>query len=230
LGRTTPEITLKGYHFSDPSLLKRALIHSSYAEERGGGRVNSNERMEFLGDAILGFLVGKIIFTMFPDADEGFLSRLKAYWVSTGVVAGMAESAGIKGALLLGAGEKKSGGADNPRILAGAVESVIAAVYLDGGLKAAEKLVSALWKGEIREVGEGPLLLDFKTRLQESLQKEHKEAPRYDTEKLGREFVSTVLFREEPIGEGRGTSKKKAEQEAAKAAIERLHTKERKER
>lgn len=192
--------------------------------------MGSNERMEFLGDAIVGFLVGKIVYSLFPAEEEGVLSRLKAYWVSTGVMAGIAGKAGIKGALELGAGEAKSRGMDNPRNLAGALEAVVAALYLDGGMKRAESFVTKFWKKEIQLNGNGVLLHDFKTRLQELLQKSYKDAPQYEAYKESGSFAARVVFRGDVIGTGLGASKKKAEQEAAKAALRDISVKDKKER
>jgi ribonuclease III len=219
-----------GYHFKDPMLIKQALSHSSYAEEHEGGRNHSNERMEFLGDAVVGFFVAKIIYGLFPDEEEGVLSRLKAHWVSTEAMAGIAERIGIKEILDLGAGEARSGGIDNPRNLAGALEAVVAAVYLDGGLKNAENLVARLWKGDIKKVGSEALLLDTKTRLQEILQKKYKDIPEYVTTKGSEAFVSEAVFRGKVIGAGKGSSKKKAEQAAAGTALKSFLVKEKKAR
>lgn len=208
-----------GYIFNNPSLLRQALSHSSFAEEKRGGRKFSNERMEFLGDAIIGFLVGKAVYTHFPDEDEGVLSRLKAHWVSTSVLALISEEAGIRDALMMGAGEEKSGGSANPRNLAGAMEAFLAAVYLDGGMAAAEELVSRFWVEKIEREGTGVLTLDSKTMLQERLQREFKEAPEYIVVREGLNFLATVRFKGRVVGEGRGASKKKAEQEAAARAL-----------
>ena len=209
-----------GYTFNDSSLLSQALSHSSFAEEKKGGRKFSNERMEFLGDAIIGFLVGKAVYTHFPEEDEGVLSRLKAHWVSTSALAVISEEAGVRDALMMGAGEEKSGGGGNPRNLAGALEADLAAIYLDGGMAAAEKFVSRFWDEKIGREGTGVLRLDSKTLLQEKLQLRFKEIPEYLVEEDGSEFLATVRFRGKNLGNGRGNSKKKAEQEAAARALE----------
>ena len=219
-----------GYVFNDPSLLSLALSHSSFAEEKMGGRKFSNERMEFLGDAIVGFLVGKAVYTHFPDADEGVLSRLKAHWVSTGVLAVISAEAGISDSIMMGAGEEKSGGGENPRNLAGALEAFIAAVYLDGGMTAAERIVSRFWEEKILREGTGVLKLDCKTLLQEDLQLRFKEAPEYFVAKEGSGFIARVSFRGKVLGEGRGGSKKKAEQGAAARALEKASIDNKKER
>lgn len=208
-----------GYRFRDPALLIQALSHSSFAEENLGGRINSNERMEFLGDAILGFLVGRMLFRLFPGREEGVLTRLRAHWVSTATLADIAVIAGVKDALRLGAGEGKSGGGCNPRNLAGALEAVVAALYIDGGIRPAEKFVNRFWKKRIQEEGTGILLLDSKTRLQELIQKEYRDVPEYVTESIGAVFSATVSFRGRKLGAGKGPSKKQAEQEAACRAL-----------
>lgn len=209
-----------GYRFRDPALIRQALSHSSFAEEKLGGRINSNERMEFLGDAILGFLLAKMLYRMFPGQEEGVLARLRAHWVSTATLADIAERAGVKEALELGAGEGKFGGSDKPRNLAGALEAVTAALYIDGGMRAAEKFVSRYWKERVKAEGTGVLLLDSKTRLQELIQKMFRDVPSYATERAGSLFTAAVSFRGRELGAGKGPSKKQAEQEAAARALE----------
>jgi ribonuclease III len=219
-----------GHCFKNRALLKQALTHSSYACEQGRARLFSNERMEFLGDSILGFLVGRMVYAMFPDEEEGVLSRLKAYWVSADVMAGIASNAGIGDALNLGTGEAKSGGCGNTRNLSGALEAVLAAIFIDAGFKKAESAAARLWKSEIKKAGTEVLLLDSKTRLQEIYQKKYKDAPVYTTTWISGAFVSEAVFQGKVIGKGEGPSKKKAEQEAARSGFDNFNQEDKKER
>lgn len=211
-----------GHFFRDQSLLRQALTHPSAAVEEGKGRLMSYERLEFLGDAVLHFHIADLLFDCYPSEDEGVLSRLRAYWASEGVQAETAKTLGVDRCIYLGAGEERDGGAGKERILASALEALFGALYIDGGQKACGKLVAALWKGPIRRSGLEVLSRDAKTALQERRQAAGRPLPEYKTEAEAAGFVSTVHLDGKPAGEGKGSTRKAAEQAAAKAALARL--------
>src|SRR5512147_737360 len=137
-----------GYHFQDRELLARALTHKSFANERRETSSSHNERLEFLGDTVLGFVIGEMIYRSFPNLQEGALSKIKAHLVSANMLAGKARSLGIGRYLRMGAGEARSGGAEKPSLLADAFEAVIAAIYLDGGVAPTETFVRRVFEPE----------------------------------------------------------------------------------
>ena len=211
-----------GYAFRDVSLLENALTHSSYANERRGS-VSSNERLEFLGDSVLGMVTADKLYHCFPDLPEGRLSRLRAELVCEQSLHAVALDLGLGAHLRLGKGEEHSGGRERPSILADAVEAVIAAMYLDGGLDPARTFIlghilCGIDAGEIHHV------MDYKTELQEQIQRKADQHLRYElVETTGpdhnKRFVMAVFLNDREIGRGHGRSKKEAEQEAAKAAL-----------
>ncbi len=212
-----------GYSFRDPDLLQRALTHSSFAHESGPGMAD-NEPLEFLGDAVLSFLVAELIFRPDPLASEGSMSRTKAWLVADTNLAEVARHLGVGDHLRLGVGEEKSGGRSKPSLLAGAMEALLAAVFLDGGVEAARGLVERLL-GRQREQAppDGPLS-DAKTTLQEALQGQGLAAPTYRVvEESGpdhrKSFRVQALLHGRLLGEGCGASKKAAEQQAAQEAL-----------
>lgn len=213
-----------GVRFEDPGLLHRALSHRSFCAEHPGNQ--SNERLEFLGDAVLGSIVTDRIFRDYPDLPEGELAKVRASVVSSEALAAVAAELGLGEFLLLGRGEQQSGGRSKPSILADAMEAVIGAVYLDRGLDGVRPLVEALLGERIAEAAKGPGTRDFKTRLQELAIQMLDESPRYDVIDSGpdhaKEFHATVFLRGSPRGTGEGSSKKQAEQVAAAAAWEWL--------
>lgn len=211
-----------GRFFKDPALLERALTHPSAAAEAGLPRRASYERLEFLGDALLNFLVGELLFHRFPAEEEGTLSRMRAFWVSQKVLAEAARSLGLGQALRFGKGESRQEGSRKERILASALEAFLGALYLDGGLPAARRLVRALWADPVRRRGLDVLREDAKTRLQEARQARGLSLPAYRTEPAGEGFRAVVLLDGEPAGEGAGATRKAAEQEAARRALEGL--------
>lgn len=215
------------YKFKNASLLRQALTHSSYVYERKMPKESSNERLEFLGDSLLGFVMARIVFDLFPAEAEGVISKIKAYWASAKVLSTIAEEIGIQKTLLLGGGEEKSGGRNNGRNLANAFEALLAAVYLDGGTKNAEALIKRLFKKKIQKNGIKVIFLDYKTRLQELFQDKYKDKPIYLTELKKDHFISKAVFRGKVIGKGKGLSKKDAEQEAAKFALEKIEKRKR---
>ena len=213
-----------GHRFAQPEHLEAALIHRSYCAEHPA--TCSNERLEFLGDAVLGLSVTVHIFHTYPELPEGELAKLRASVVNAEVLAEIAEEIGTGDALLLGRGEDASGGRAKPSILADTMEAVIAAVYLDGGWDAADALVLRLLGDRIREGAAGPGGRDYKTRLQELAARRFDQLPRYQVRAEGpdhsKKFFAQVTLRGEVYGDGEGRSKKHAEQAAARVAWERL--------
>lgn len=196
------------------------MSHRSWCAETSG--FESNERLEFLGDAVLGLVVTDHIFRAYPALPEGHLAQVRAAVVNAGALAEVAEELELGRALLLGKGEDSSGGREKPSILADAMEAVIGAVYLDGGWEAAAGLVMDLLGERIIEAAAGPGGHDYKTRLQEMAARRFDQLPRYDVVGEGpdhaRHFSATVYLAGQPSGTGAGRSKKQAEQAAAHQA------------
>jgi ribonuclease III len=211
---------LLGREFSDRALLAQALSHRSWCAEAGGQP--SNERLEFLGDAVLGLVVAEHCFTNYPELEEGSLAKVRAAVVNTAVLAQVGGQLGLGEAVRLGRGEDSSGGRHKPSILANTVEALIGAVYLDGGWAAAQSFIMGLLEERIAEAAAGPGSEDFKTRLQEAVAKGGQELPRYDVVGSGpdhaRRYTAQVFVAGEEMGVGVGRSKKDAEQAAARAA------------
>jgi len=213
-----------GWTFVDHGLLDRALTHRSYCAEHGVEA--SNERLEFLGDSVLGLVVTRFTYEEYPQLPEGELAKLRASVVSADTLAEIAQELDLGGSLRLGKGEDASGGRAKQSILADTMEAVIAAVYLDGGLEPATRLVLALLEPRIREQATGPGEQDYKTRLQELAARRCDQLPRYQVRHEGpdhsKRFFAAVYLRNEEYGAGEGRSKKMAEQAAAQIAWERL--------
>ncbi len=217
--------TAIGYRFQNISLLQNALTHSSYANERWHNSLLSNERLEFLGDSVLGMLVAEYLFRNFPNRPEGELTRMRADMVCEKTLAAAANRIGLGEHLLLGHGEEQGGGRSRDSILADAMESVIAACFLDGGIEAALKFVRQFILVEV------PVTklhnVDYKTQLQELVQQKKNQVLSYalvgqsgpDHDK---KFDVDVSLNGAVVGSGSGSSKKRAEQDAARAAIEKL--------
>lgn len=210
-----------GHKFKNPSLLKTSLTHSSFANEAS---IESNERLEFLGDAVLGCVVARFLYDRFPQASEGVLSRMRSALVSRVNFARFARELGINNDILLGKGEELTGGRERESNLAGAFEAVIGAVYLDAGYRKAFQIISRLLKDclENKEI-----FIDYKTRLQELVQKQYGRRPTYKvTLEEGpahrRYFHIEVKVGRRVLGKGSGKSKKEAEQSAAKEGLENL--------
>ena len=214
-----------GYQFRDIQLLQNALAHSSYANERWHNSLLSNERLEFLGDSVLGMLVADYLYRSFPDRPEGELTRMRADMVCEHTLATVANKIGLGEHLLLGHGEEQGGGRSRESILADAMESVIAACFLDGGLTAALKIVQQfiLVEVPVKKLHNA----DYKTALQELVQQKKNQVLSYamvgqsgpDHDK---KFDVEVSLNGKVVGKGSGSSKKRAEQMAAKGAIENL--------
>ena len=210
-----------GYAFHDSRLLETALTHSSYANERAG--LHSNERLEFLGDSVLGFCAAKTIFRLYPDMPEGEMTRLRAELVCEASLHAVAREIGLGPSIRLGRNEECNGGRERVSILADAVEAVIAAVYLDGGLEPAESFIENHILRDL-EAGRRPVRTDYKTQLQELLQKEGGAAPVYaivgeSGPDHAKTFTARVELHDGAFAEGAGKSKKEAEQAAARAAL-----------
>lgn len=210
-----------GYHFQNRALLENALTHSSYANENRGRGLQSNERLEFLGDSVLGMVTADYLYRTHPDLPEGDLTRTRAALVCEGSLVEVARELDLGSHLLLGKGEDAGGGRERPSIVADAVEALIAAVYLDGGIGSARKVITHfILDAEEEKTGSR----DYKTALQELVQRESGQVLEYRlTGSTGPDhakvFQVAVDLNGAPIGSGEGRSKKEAEQAAAKAAF-----------
>ena len=214
-----------GYRFKNITLLQNALAHSSYANERWHDSLRSNERLEFLGDSILGMVVAEHLYRNFPDRPEGDLSRMRADMVCERSLAQIAERIGLGKHLLLGNGEEAGGGRTRDSILADAVESILAACFLDGGMEAARNFINTfvLTDVPVRKLRN----TDYKTALQELVQQKKNQTLAYALlEESGpdhdKHFVVQVSLNGTVVGIGEGKSKKRAEQAAAHEAIGKL--------
>ena len=214
-----------GYQFTNGELLERALTHKSYSHEAKNDEVRHNETFEFLGDSVLGFVIGDVLFREFPALDEGALSKMKAYLVSATSLAAKARDFDMGDVIRLGVGEEKTGGRKKDSLLANLFEALIAAVYLDGGIDPVRKLIETSFAPDIRAINENDLLFhDYKTALQELAQGRGFSLPEYnvigevgpDHEKM---FIVEVKVGS-LITRGEGSSKKEAQQQAAKHALE----------
>ena len=211
-----------GYTFNNPSYLETALTH------RSAGK-NHYERMEFLGDAVLSFVISSEIYTLFPQASEGELSRLRAHLVKGESLSTIASDLGLGDFLQLGSGELKSGGFRRKSILADALESIIGAIYLDAGFTAAQEFILHIFKDKLAKVGEVKELKDPKTRLQEYMQAKALALPRYEVVKTtGQahnqtfEVSCSVSILDKPV-HGTGNSRRTAEQVAAEQVLELIN-------
>ena len=214
-----------GYQFHNISLLQNALTHSSYANERWHNSLLSNERLEFLGDSILGMLVAEYLYRNFPDRPEGELTRMRADMVCETTLAAVANTIHLGDHLLLGHGEEQGGGRTRDSILADAVESVIAASFLDGGMEAAERFIRRfiLVQVPVTKLHNA----DYKTQLQELVQQKRNQVLTYllageSGPDHVKQFDVQVALNGTVVGSGRGSSKKRAEQDAARNAIAAL--------
>ena len=214
-----------GYRFKNISLLQNALTHSSYANERWHNSLLSNERLEFLGDAVLGMTVAKYLYQTFPDRPEGELTRMRADMVCEQTLAKVAAKIELGRHLLLGNGEEQGGGRSRNSILADAVESIIAASYLDGGMEAAQRFIEQfiLVEVPVKQLHNA----DYKTALQELVQQKKNQVLTYSL--VGesgpdhdKKFDVEVKLNGNVIGTGSGSSKKRAEQDAARVALEKI--------
>jgi len=213
--------------FKDVTLLEQALVHSSYVNENPGLTPTSNERLEFLGDAILGFVVAEKLYHDPTDFTEGQMTKLRAGLVQRDTLVRMARAVSLGEYLYLGKGEEASGGRDKPANLAGTMEAVIAAIFLDRGLPFTRDFVLGMIDKELDKVVKQGTAIDYKSELQERLQARHQPTPTYHViETTGpdhdRIFTVEVRVGETVLGRSSGKSKKTAESEAARAALEKL--------
>ena len=218
--------TKLGYTFKRHALLRSALTHSSFAHEQKLNPAESNQRLEFLGDAVLELCISDVLYHRYADMDEGELTKKRASFVCESTLAEIAKDLGLGNFLLLGQGEAREGGREKDSILADALESILGAVFLDGGIEETSNIVRNLF---------GPVMdkkikqtTDSKSLLQEILQKQSKTTASYEIiheegpphQKI---FTSSVFHDGKKLGTGKGSSKKAAEQEAAKAALEKMN-------
>jgi ribonuclease-3 len=221
---TTALIDRLGHHFAEPGAILLALTHRSWCAENAG--TASNERLEFLGDAVLGLIVTDHLFTTHPEMPEGSLAKVRAAVVSEPTLAEVATELGVGEAVRLGKGEAASGGRNKASILSDALEAIIGAVYVDGGVEAARHIVLSMLGARMDAAAEGPGGGDYKSQLQELAARQFESAPVYELGDEGpdheKRFFARVLIDGSVAGEGEGRSKKGAEQAAAGAALARL--------
>ncbi|MEZ5267585.1 MAG: ribonuclease III [Microthrixaceae bacterium] len=213
-----------GYSFGDPALLQLALRHRSWCSENGGA--DSNERLEFLGDSVLGLVITDELFRRYPDAPEGVLARRRSELVNTVMLAEVARELDLGSEVRLGKGEESTGGAEKASILADALEAVLGAVYIDGGLESARRLTAKLFSDRMDDVAAAEFTTDHKSRLQELAAHRYSQLPRYSLRGSGPEhektFTAEVALDGVVLGSGAGRTKKEAEQQAAAVAHARL--------
>ena len=219
-----------GVSFDEPSLLEQALIHSSYINENPGGVVpTSNERLEFLGDAVLSLVISEKLYQDFPQFTEGEMSKSRSVLVRRDTLAKVASAIGLGNYFYLGKGEEESGGRHKPANLAGALEAVIAAIFLDQGVTAARDAILRLFDEELEQVGRHGGGVDYKSQLQEFIQAGQQLPPDYHVvEAVGpdhdKKFTVEVKAGDIVLGRGLGKSKKIAETEAARSALQQIST------
>ncbi len=212
--------------FNDKRILNTALTHRSFINETGND-VKDNERLEHLGDSVLGFIISEYLFKRFLEYQEGNLAKMKSVIVSDESLAVVSSNLNIGGFILMGKGEEHSGGRERISILANTLESLIGAIYLDQGLKQSRKFILKHFKKKIDNVSNQATLTDPKTRLQEYVQKKYKKSPVYEvTDEIGpahsKEFIVRLLINGREVSNGRGGSKRKAEMKAARDALENI--------
>ena len=218
-----------GVSFNDLSILEQALVHSSYINENPSFAPDSNERLEFLGDAVLGLIVAEKLYQDFPNFTEGEMTKLRAALVRRDTLARIGRAIGLGDYLYLGKGEEASGGRHKPANLAGALEAVIAAIFLDQGSVVTEGLVLRLLNEELQKVVSEGTAVDYKSQLQELVQAKKQQMPSYHVvEAVGPDhdkmFTVEVRLGDTVLGWGSGKSKKMAETEAARSALAQLST------
>ncbi len=216
-----------GIEIRNRDLLEMALVHRSFVHERWDQPLQSNERLEFLGDSVLNFLTARYLYTTFPSKGEGELTALRAALVRTAMLARFARRLNLGSALKLGKGEEQSGGRERDPLLADAFEAFVAAIFLDSGMEAADRFLRPLLEEEAATIIARGLVLDDKSRLQERVQGERNQTPRYKTVRMegpdhDRRFTIEVWAGGDRLGVGEGASKQAAAQAAARAALEYL--------
>jgi ribonuclease III len=225
-----PDLTLLqqtiGITFKTPALLELAMVHSSYINENPAEAPISNERLEFLGDAVLGLIIAESLYQEYPDSPEGDLTRLRSSLVRRETLADAARGINLGDYLFLGNGEESGGGREKPANLAGVFESLVAAIYLDQGLEKARSFIQTLFGPEMYKQMQQGALADHKSKLQEIMQAERQITPEYHLISAtgpdhDRQFTVEVRTGESVLGRGKGKSKKTAEMEAARIALEK---------
>lgn len=216
-----------GIIFKKPSLLAQALVHRSYLNEVTGKGIESNERLEFLGDAILEFVVSRWLYQEFPDYEEGLLTNLRSNLVRTNTLARIATQLEIGPNLLMSRGEKSSGGEKNPTLLANSLEAVIGAIFLDQGMEKTDDFIKGQLQPFLKQIVAKGEYKDSKSLLQEKIQDEIKETPLYKTLKeVGPDhnkiFTVGVYSQGKLLAQGVGKNKQEAEDKAAQTALEKL--------
>jgi len=216
-----------GISYDNPALLEQALVHSSYINEYPGAARDSNEKLEFFGDAVLGLVIADRLYRDYPHFSEGEMTRLRAALVRQEALSRVAKTINLGDYLYLGRGEEASGGRNKPRNLASALEAVIATIFLDQGITITSKVILALFDGELQKVLSQGAVADYKSRLQELVQSKQQETPDYHlVESTGpahkQTFTVEVRVAGAAQGRGSGKSKKLAEKEAARSALEKL--------
>jgi ribonuclease-3 len=213
-----------GIALRDPEAVRQAFVHSSYFNENQQHVAGHNERLEFLGDAVIGLVVSRLLYDRYPDEDEGLLTARRAGLVNRDALAGMALRTGMDRHLLLGRGEAEAGGASRPSLLAGLFEAVAGAIYLSEGLPATRRWLLHLFNDEL-DGPERTALKSGKSRLQEWSQRVHRQKPRYEL--LGTSgppheqvFTVAVSLNGRQLGEGTGSSRQRAEEQAASVALD----------
>ena len=217
-----------GVSFKDPSLLEQALVHSSYINE-SPDITTSNERLEFLGDAVLGLIIAQELYQRLPQSNEGEMTELRSSLVRGDALSRLAKAISLGDYLYLGKGEEASGGRRKPANLAGAMEAVIAAIFLDQGFNVTRDFILRLMNKELDKALSQGIAPDYKSQLQELIQARHQQTPTYQViEAVGpdhdRRFTVEVRVGDTVLGSGSGKSKKSAEEEAARSALDQLPT------
>ena len=218
---------LIGYEFKDTDLLSQALVHRSYAIEQDPP-IPDNERLEFLGDAVLELVVSRILFDLYgKDYKEGDLTRMRAFLVNEGQLSKQAKKLGLGRFIRLGKGEEKNGGREKKSILADFLEALIGAMYLDGGLDPCFRFIESMYEDLLKKVTGKFRVEDYKSTLQELIQAKFHIVPEYRVERITgpdhmRSYEVALLFEGDVLARGTGSSKKKAEQEAARNALKIL--------
>lgn len=215
------------YRFKNLKLVKEALTHSSYANEKKSNRIRNNERLEFLGDSVLSIVISDYLFTNYPHLPEGELTKIRSKIVCEATLSECSRKIKLGNYMMFGRGEELTGGRERTSILADAWEALIAAIYLDAGLETAKKFILEQMAQTIEDAILGKVFMDYKTKLQEVIQVKKDNRIRYElTNAEGPDhckvFFSSVLLNDEVIGTGKGRSKKESEQEAAKVALRNL--------
>jgi ribonuclease-3 len=216
-----------GVRFKDPSLLEQALVHSSYINENPGAALTSNERLEFLGDAVLGMIFAQKLYHYFPNATEGEMTKLRSALVRRSTLNNIAKTIGLSDYLYLGKGEEAGSGRHKPTNLAGALEAVTAAIFLDQGWDTTTDFILRLFDTDLKKLDRQGAGVDYKSQLQHLIQSEQQETPIYQIiETTGpahdRMFTAEVRVSNTVLGRGSGKSKKLAETEAARSALKKF--------